>query len=354
MKRILFFMVLLSTTIAFSQKKYFETEVSKISRKIDRITQQQKDSLKLKIEAINKRVQEKELTMSDGETLKKEAAIYHANQIELLVSQQEQKLQQLVQDKTDGKIASKNDRYEENIFSIGGETFKLRLVEGDGKPKRKYRPGKRTTTQFVFAMGANNVLVNHNFNSLNDSEYEFWKSRFYEVGFSFKTRFSKEPSKTYFKYGISFLWNNLRLTGNRYHTINGDITNIENHPHKLSESRLRHVQMIFPMHIEFDFSENRKYDDKIVDQTHKGLRIGFGGFAGFKLGTRQYLEYRNDDDIKVEELQKASFNTNILNYGVSAYIAYRSWGLYAKYDLNPLFKDTKTRNLSMGIRLDLN
>ncbi|QXP73592.1 hypothetical protein H0I31_12790 [Tenacibaculum sp. AHE15PA] len=353
MKRILL-LVLLVTTIAQSQVKTFENEVQKISRKIDKITKEQKDSLKVKIKEINFKLTENELTNTQATSLKKEAAVYHASQIEKHVSFQEQILQQLVQDKTEGKVVSNDDVDEKNTFKIGGATFKLSLSE-KGKKKRKYRKSKRTTTQFVFAMGVNNVLTNNEFNSLNNSDYKFWQSHFYEVGFTWKTRISKQPSKTYFKYGLSFLWNNLRAENNMYHSVNGNETVLIEHPNKLSESRLRHVQMTFPMHLEFDLSKNKKYaDNKVVDRTHKAVRIGLGGFFGFKLGTRQYLEYKNAEGVNVEELQKASFNTNTINYGLSAYFAYKSCGLYAKYDLNPLFKNTETRNLSLGLRFDIN
>ena len=198
-------------------------------------------------------------------------------------------------------------------------------------------------------------LTDNELSSLNNSEYKFWQSHFYELGFTWKTRFSKDPSKLYFKYGLSFLWNNLRAKNNKYHTINGNQTVLNTHVNNLSESRLRHVQMTFPMHLEFDFSKNKKYsDEKIADRTHESFHFGIGGFFGFKLGTRQYLEYKNAEGVKVEEVQKASFNTNVLNYGLSAYVSYKGCGLYAKYDLNPLFKNTSTRNISLGVRFDIN
>ena len=45
---------------------------------------------------------------------------------------------------------------------------------------------------------------------------------------------------------------------------------------------------------------------------------------------------------------------NTINYGLSGYLAYEGMGLYVKYDLNSLFKNTNTRNISIGIRFDLN
>lgn len=371
MKRILLILVLLCTTIAQSQEKTFEKEVSKISKRIERITKQQKDSLKLKVVAIDKQLENGEITETTAKTLKKEVAAYHARRIETLVGEQERLLQLLVQDKTNGKIASDEesskktdeDEFEEdNTFTIGNKTFTFNVKEGDkeeSERRRKLRWNRKskyqrsTTTQFIFAMGINNVLNDNNLSTLNDSEYQLWRSRFYELGFSWKTRFTNRPSQFYFKYGISFLWNNLRLEDNRIHVKNGDVTEIQEFADPLSDSRLRHVQMNFPVHLEWDLSKNKRYSSgRVRDRTNKSFRIGVGGFVGFKLGTRQYLEYRDINNVEVEEVQFDNFNMNIFNYGLSTYVGYRDTSFYVKYDLNPLFQDTETRNISMGIRFD--
>jgi len=361
MKRILLIIVLLSSTVAFSQEKTFESEVKKISNRIDRITTKQKDSLRVKVKEINLQLEEGKITKTRADELKKAAATYHAGRIEVLVAEQERLIQLLVQAKTDGKILGEDRYYEESTFSIGGRTFQLRFTDEDYETRRERRERRyrrrwtrRHTSQFVFAMGVNNVLVDHKLSSLEGNPYKFWKSRFYEVGFTHKYRLSKNVSKTYLKYGFSFVWNNLRPDGNQYHVVNGDQTELQTFQFSTSESRLRHVQMIFPAHIEFDFSKDRTYDDGTFrDYRNQSFRFGIGVFVGFKMGTRQYLEYRNTSGTKVEELQKGGFNTNIYNYGISTYLAYRSCGLYVKYDLNPLFKGTETRNISMGVRFDL-
>jgi hypothetical protein len=364
MKRILLILVLFSTTIALSQeKKTFEKEVRKISKRIENITEKQKDSLKTKVLSIDKRLDKDEITEQKAIKLKEEAAAYHARKIELLVGQQERLLQLLVQDKTNGKIASSKDAIElddENTFSVGNRTFRLTFNSGRENDStkiennKKRKRNRRTTSQFVFAMGVNNVLNNDDLNSLKNSEYKFWQSHFYEVGFTWKTRLSKDPSQFYLKYGASFLWNNLRLEHNQYHVKNGGLTEIKTFGDDLSESRLRHVQMNFPMHLEWDLSKNKVYKDGFVkDRTNNSFRFGIGGFFGFKLGTRQYLEYKNINGVDVEEVQFNNFNMNTVNYGFSTYLGYKSTSFYVKYDINSLFKDTEVNNVSMGIRLDL-
>ena len=367
MKRILLALVLLCTTIAQSQEKTFEKEVKKISKRIELITKQQKDSLKAKVLNIDKRLEKGEIKKETAENLKKEIAAYHARKIEKLVGEQEALLQILVQDKINGKIASSEENItnedEDNTFTIGNKVFKLNISEGDleernNKRKQRWKSRKKqqrtTTTQFIFAMGINNVLNDNDLSTLGD-DYQTWRSRFYELGFSWKTRISKEPSQFYFKYGISFLWNNLRLEGNRIHVKNGDVTEIQNFGDDLSESRLRHVQMNFPMHLEWDLSKNKIYKDgRVRDRTNDAVRLGLGGFFGFKLGTRQYLEYDDSNGVETKQVQYENFNMNTFNYGLSTYIGYKSTSFYIKYDLNPLFKDTDTRNISLGLRLDLN
>ena len=362
--------MLFCTTIAFSQEKNFEEEVKKISNRIELITKTEKAALREKVEKINARLDKKEITSEEAQKLKKEAADFHAKIISEKVAAEEKKLQLLVQDKANGKIKNvikETDYDEENSFTIGSKTFRVRVNDNedyDSRRNRRWRDretrwetkGKRnrsTTSQFVFAMGVNNVLVNDDLASLETSNYKFWQSHFYEVGFSWKTRMNREASKLYFKYGISFLWNNLRLEDNKYHVVNGKQTDLVVHPENLSESRLRHVQMNFPVHFEWDFSRNGEYSDGYKrDRRNKSVRLGIGAFAGFKLGTRQYIEYKDNTGVDVEELQKDNFNMNIFNYGVSVYIAYRSTGFYIKQDLNPLFKGTNISNFSMGIRFD--
>ena len=362
MKRNLLMLLLCFTTFVFSQEKYFEKEVKKISKNIELITKTQKDSLRVKVGEINKKLASRTITLEESNELKKSAAAYHAKRIEDLVGEQENKLQQLVQDKTNDRIKSIDEiKIEEDVdisFSIDNKKVKIAVEDDKDKPQKKELKkepkNRKTTSQFVLAMGVNNVLVDHQLSSLDNSNYKFWKSHFYEVGWTWKTLMAKESGMMYFKYGVSFLWNNLRATNNQYHEVNGESTDLLVHTVTLSESRFRNVQMIFPLHVELDLSKNGKYSNgRKRDKTNQSVRLGIGGFAGFKLGTRQYLEYKNDNGLKIKELQKGVFNTGILNYGVSGYLAYKGFGIYAKYDLNPLFKNTQIRNVSLGIRCDI-
>lgn len=360
MKKIMLCICLFASLAMTSQeKKSFEKEIFKISKKIDFITKAQKDSLKVKVIAIESKLQKGEITKTKAAILKSEMAMYHAKQIEIKVGAQEILIQQLVQDKTNGKIVSSiKDAPLGNSFSLSIGSNGILFTKDAGIETSKVVDSskkKRTTTQLVFAMGVNNVTQDHRQTTLSDSEYKFWQSHFYELGYSWKTRFAKETSQIYFKYGISFLWNNLRLDKNQIHIMLDNTVMTETFPFKLSESRLRHVQMNFPVHLEWNLSKNKKDKEGLVlDGIDNPFRLGIGGFVGFKLGTRQYLEYKDAAGMKREEVQYDNFDMNTLNYGLSAYVGYKMTSLYVKYDLNPLFRDTEMRNISMGIRFDLN
>jgi len=74
-----------SIAIVSQEKRVFEKEVLKISKSIEQITKSQKDSLKVKIIAIDKQLQKGEITKTIAAALKRENAVYYATQIEVKV-----------------------------------------------------------------------------------------------------------------------------------------------------------------------------------------------------------------------------------------------------------------------------
>lgn len=347
MKNLAFYLVatwFLFATKVFGQET-FEKQAKTIASNIERITKEEKKALKEEIEAVNLQLQNGTITPELAEEKKKVLAQARAIVIESKVAQEQQKLNDLIQLKVDGKI-KENDSVK-TIVIHWDDDFDFR------KKKKKNQLGeKRTTSQFVFAMGLNNVMVD---GSLQDQDFKFMGSHFYEWGTTYNTRVLKDNNLLHFKYGMSVMYNNLRPTNDRIFVVNGNQTALENFPFDLKESRLRNVHLVVPMHLEFDFSGSSSNDGKKYFRTHRAFRFGIGGYAGINLKTKQKVEYRIDDT-KVFEKTKADFNTSNFIYGLSTYVGYRSTSLYLKYDLNPLF-DSNTidqNNISLGIRFDLN
>ena len=112
---------------------------------------------------------------------------------------------------------------------------------------------------------------------------------------------------------------------------------------------------MLPLHLEFDFTKSQVSNGKTYFRTHKSFRFGIGGYAGINVKSKQILKF-DQDDLDYKTTIKGDYNVNNFIYGLSSYIGYRAFSLYAKYDLNPLFQNNlvKENNISLGIRVDLN
>lgn len=331
----------------------FEQRAKEIATQIEVITKEEKNALKVEVEAIDKQLEESKISKEKADELKLTIATERAKNIETKVAIEEEKLAKLVQDKVDGKFPEKDTlEYESGRFIISIKSHKNVHLK-DKKP-RKPTSERRTSSQFVFAFGLNNVITENE--SLNESDYRVWGSHFYEWGVTFNSRILKNHNLLHAKYGLSLMYNNLRPTDNRYFVKNGDVTELQTGFTNFDESRFRNVYLTAPVHLEFDFTPKKTdKDGKSYFRTHQSFRLGVGGYAGVKIKSKQILKYEEDDQ-KVKLKQKGDFNVNDFNYGLSAYIGYGQMSLYAKYDLNPLFKNNTVdqNNVSLGLRFDFN
>lgn len=322
----------------------FEAKARAIAEKIEKITQEEKEALKIEVEEVNKQLENGSLTKAQADEKKQKLAEARATIIENKVAVAQAELKDLVQQKVDGKIkeVSKDRSY---TIDLGWKSKNDSLKKINGEP--------RTTSQFVFAAGLNNLVTD---GDVENSDFRFLGSHFYEWGVSYNTRIAKNSNLLHFKYGWSVMYNNLRPTDNRSFVVTGDQTNLETSPYDLDESRLRNVYLAIPMHLEFDFSGKKVKDDKTIFRSHQSFRFGFGGYGGIRLKTKEILKYEDENGDDIKQKTKKDFNASNFIYGVSAYIGYKETSLYVKYDLNPLFQNNpiKQNNVSLGVRFDLN
>jgi hypothetical protein len=331
-------LITLSTKI-FAQQT-FESKAKEIGDRIEAATTEEKAALKTEIEALNVQVEKGLITNADADKKKQELAQIRASNIEKRVAVEQENLKNLIQLKVDGKIASSNKHY----FGIDWSSQSDSIKKSKGEA--------RTTTQFVLGIGLNNVITD---GDLENSDFKFAGSRFYEWGFTYNTRIAEKSNLLHLKYGASLMYNDLRPTRNRVFVINGNQTSLQDSPIDLKSSRFRNVYLVAPLHLEFDFSKKTEKDGKTIFNTHDNFRFGLGGYAGIRIKTKQKTEYKVDD-IDYDVKAKGDFNTSNFIYGLSGYIGYKETSLYIKYDLNPLFKDNaiKQNNVSLGLRFDLN
>lgn len=339
---------LLVTSIK-AQENRFENRVQQISENMEYITREEKRVLKQKVDVINDELQKGQITLDAATLAKEQAATYHAEHIEERINAEKKVLDQLVKEKVTAGLANANFRASEDSLdfdSIRSREVKVKLIEE--------RPWKRTTSQVVFAMGMNNLVTN---GAVANSDFRYLGSHFYEFGWTYTTRLFKDDNLLHLKYGLSMMYNNLRPTDNRYFVNNSKQTELAISDKNLNESRLRNLNLVVPLHLEFDFTPTRWSADgsQMSIPNKRGFRIGVGGYAGFNVKTKQILKY-NEDGEKYKVKSKNDFRTNDFVYGASAYIGYRSFSLYSKYDISPLFKSNEIdqNNISVGIRADFN
>ncbi|MCB4809582.1 protein bicaudal D homolog [Tamlana sp. 62-3] len=337
-----------STQVSSNQIKI---EALKLEKK--KVQEQERALLKAKVEAINTKLEKGEITSTEAETLKKEAAKKHALNIESRMAIVDSKIDLLARNDNDYGVKIHDD--EINILRIGTDENTSDDLVYVGKPSND-KPriyDKRTSNDFVIAFGQNNALIDGE--SLNDSPYKIGGSRFFEIGWAWKTRVFKNTNFLRLKYGLSVQMNGLKPEGNRYFVNQNDNIVLEEFPYELDKSKLTVYNFVAPIHFEFGPSKKIEKDDYFRYSTTKKLKFGIGGYGGFNIGARQKLKYDLDGDNKKEK-QKGNFNTTKLVYGLSAYIGFDDLAFYAKYDLSPIFNDQviSQNNISLGVRFDIN
>ncbi|PKB16045.1 hypothetical protein [Flavobacterium sp. 5] len=321
----------------------FEERAKDIASKIEDVVKEEKKELKVEVEAVNEQLALGKLTNEEADEKKKVLAEARAKTIEEKVAKMEEELQVLVQEKVDGKI--KNVDTSKTITIHFSKDYFSHKKCSDGE--------KRTTSQFVFALGVNNLVTDK---QVANSDFKYWRSHFYEWGLTYNTRILKDDNLLHFKYGMSLMYNNLRSTDDRYFVKNGGQTDLVTSTVHLDESRFRNVYIMVPLHLEFDFTKKEIRDDATYFRTHKSMRVGLGGYAGFRVKSKQILGFDDASGNDVDQKTKGNYNVNDFNYGLSTYVGYKETSIYLKYDLQPLFENNTVdqNNISLGLRFDFN
>jgi len=357
MKNLKYFLVLIlclssAENVIGQENNSDQIEVLKSQK--EKIIAQEKELLKQEVEAINERLAKKEISIEEAAVLKEAAAKKRALNIENRVAIVTSKIALL--ERNDGELlevkeADTTAYVSRIVIDIGGDSSEFTWNEKNWN-RRNNKYDRRTYNDLVLAFGLNNAIIEGE--SLEDSPYKIGGSRFFEIGWAWRTRVFKNSNALRFHYGFSFQFNGFKPKDNQFFTIENNQTVLQEFDFDLRKSKFRTDNFVFPVHFEFGPSKFRETEKKIRYSIHNRFRYGIGGFGGFNLGTRQKLKYEQEGE-RVKDKIKRSYNTSNFVYGLSAYVGVDGLLFYAKYDLNPLFKDAeiKQRNISLGLRFDL-
>ncbi len=337
--------------------KSFKDRAERITEGIKYDIEEEKKQLKTQIEAVDKQLIGGTITKEQAEDQKLQLAEKTANSIESKVADRQKTMSLLAQEEIAGKLP-KDVKGGSRIKIEGFDIAEYYDLSFDGEESNVCQIDEdcqetgRTPFQIVYAVGINNLVTNR---ALANSDFGNWNSRFYEWGMTFNTRIQSNHNLLHAKYGLSLMYNDLKPTDNRYFVVNGNQTDLVKNPIHQDDSRFRNVNLVIPLHLEFDFTKPTIKNDKTYFETHHSFRFGIGGFIGANIKSKQILKFDKDGYETVEKT-KGDFNANGFVYGVSTYFGYGAASLYLKYDLNPIFKNSTVdqNNISMGLRFDFN
>lgn len=311
----------------------------------DTIAMQERNLLKSEVEVINQQLEKREITKEKADALKQEAAKKRALNIESRLAMIDHQIDLLM--RNDESYQTYGNTKSDVLASFSKKNGLY--IKSSNKPVEY---DIRTGNQFLFAIGFNNTLIDGQ--SIDDSPYKIGGSGFVELGWLWNTRLLKNSNFVRVNYGLSLQWNKLSIKDNLYFVDHGNETTLEEFPLDLKKSKFRTTSLVVPLHFEFGPSKKETYDDRIRYYTANQFKIGLGGFAGVNLSTLQKLKYRENGSNQKDKL-KNDYNTSNFVYGLSGYIGVGDFSVYAKYNLNELFKDqvTPQHNISLGLRWDL-
>jgi hypothetical protein len=322
-----------------AQEKPAKDSISLVlQQKIELAVKIEKELMKEEIILINERVKNNEITKEEAREVKKEIASKYAIRIK---------------DKSNSIVANSNVAAKHSFdFSIGSKSLFKYTKKGDSIKNQSCKKDFRTHSGIVIAAGFNNTIQEGK--SLNESDYKAGGSRFFELGFAWKTRVFKKSNWLRFGYGVSLQYNSLKPKDNQYFVRNNDITSLQVHPYNLKKSKIRTTNLVVPISLEFGSSEKIDRGDYSIFSRFQKIKFTIGGYAGIRIGTIQKLKYNIDGD-REKDKTRNHYNMNDFVYGVTAGIAHNEIGVYMKYDLNPLFSspNLEQNNISLGLKYEL-
>lgn len=207
----------------------------------------------------------------------------------------------------------------------------------------------------VLGLAFNNAMPDGG--SIDNTGIRFAGSRSLEIGYARDFRVFEKSNWLRIKYGVSLQMNGLKPKGNRIFETDGTQTTIEQFDSNLRKNKFRMDNLIFPVHFQIGKSEaklNQKTGN--VHFSDHDFKFGIGGFVGLNLLNTQKLKYTDDLGINTRERQRNDFNTNNILYGLSTYIGWEEFSIFAQYNINPIFRNSPIdmNNFQIGVRFDFN
>ncbi len=217
------------------------------------------------------------------------------------------------------------------------------------------KPAPRTSNAFNVEIGINSYLENGEIPN-GDAPYSVKPFGSWYVGLSSirKTHVGNGP--LFIEWGGSFSWYNFKMDNANNQVVKTDNgTEFLQTPERVgSKSKLTASFINLSLVPVLDFSHGtkvvKKYETSgggvsVSRYKKQGLRIGLGGYVGYRLGSHTKFKYKeNGTNDRIKE--KGNFNLNDLRYGIRGQLGFKGMDLFINYDLNELFNSGKGPKLN--------
>lgn len=336
---VIFFLMYLIPTFAQSElivdvlKVENNPDIQKLENQKEKVSEIEKNLLKKKVRQINKALENGDISEEEADLQKKTAAEKHAQNIEDQHKIIDANIALIIRnlEEDDNKAYYQHMKYltEKNSHEVT-----------DSETEKKTR---KIVGDLVLNVGFSNTIGSDK--SIGD-DFSLGGSRFVDLGYEWNRGLTKNNFLR-LRYGFSFQFNGLSAVDNQFLVKDENKqVHLEEFDIKLKKSKLRVDNLVLPVYLELGPANKYGYANK--------FKVGVGGFVGFNLKNVQKLKYK-EEGYRVRKKDYFNSQTEDLIYGLGAYLGYGSWGLFARYNINPLFKHNpvKERVIAAGIRIML-
>ncbi|WP_187260641.1 porin family protein [Pontibacter beigongshangensis] len=171
-------------------------------------------------------------------------------------------------------------------------------------------------------------------------------SRYVSINWRITSQVGGKSSPFYIASGLEFAFNNYMFDKN--YVIEEDVNDVtyfrKANDINYQKSKLTHSSVNLPLVPMLKF---KRANGK------EGFNIGAGGFVGYRLGSHSKLKYSQDGSTEKDKV-RSNYNLNDFHYGLTGVIGYGNLELFARYNMNSLFKENrgpKMNVISFGLRL---
>lgn len=345
--RLVFLITCLIMSLSMSAQVSFHHE--NINPAIDSLRQirqnvepDEKEKLKTAIEALQEQLRKDKISVHEFESEKKNLAEKHAQNIKSRI---------LILDESIAYLKRNDDKSLNRIsIAIGTGGKEENITKADTLTRY---PWVTSSSPFLAIGFSNTIGDNH---SLSDTPYKVAGSRFFEIGYNWRTAFKKKYSWLHLRYGIGLHIDGYKPSDNQYFVLENKELHLEEHVTNLKKSKLRVTNLVVPVHFEIMKPKlNIRKNGKKVYSYVDSWKFGVGGYAGLNLKTTQILKYR-EDGRRIRSKDNMSSGINQAVYGLSTYVGVGSFTVYARYALSDLFKDNlfNENTIAIGLRISTN